>query len=387
MGKLRRRAKALVDLEYGPQFNQIRDLFGQAETQYRNDRVGARETAKAVQAEAKASRPVVKDIYRDARKDLKSSNSFVDKAIATLDVPQTGLTGLLGQATQRERGTARTQNVAERRAALNDLVQRASSAEAGKALGYTLARQNLRSTNKDLTQRLVDLTGQSQSKLTALLGEMRTERAAVRQKAKEAQGKVNAAADKTITSGVFRGLTQGELDGMTAKEKQDWIKNHPTTTPKGEKKINVKAETNAYVNKINDAVSDWRRLAVKTSTEPLQRVKKDSGGKPVLDDKGNPIMQTVLDSRGNPVYGKPTPSQIREMMLAVRDDNGHVKYTPGDIHVALLVGNKPLDNAALQYLRRLRTKGIRIPHSWVTGPDPLGAGTGNPASSVGTGLG
>jgi hypothetical protein len=258
VGKLRRRARALVDLEYGPQFNQIRDLFGQAETQYRNDRVGARETAKAVQAEAKASRPVVKDIYRDARKDLKSSNSFVDKAIATLDVPQTGLTGLLSQATQRERGTARTQNVAERRAALNDLVQRASSAEAGKALGYTVARQNLRSTNKDLTQRLVDLTGQSQAKMTALLADMRADRADVRAKAKEAQGKVDAAAGKTITSGVFRGLTQGELDGMTAKEKQDWIKAHDTTMgTKGRPKSNRRTavQQTALSNEVQKALS------------------------------------------------------------------------------------------------------------------------------------
>src|SRR5262245_31284838 len=94
----KKRAQALVDLEYGPQAAQIRDLWGQTRTQYLNDLSGARQTERAIKADAMAAEPKIRSIYSDARGDLEGSNSFVDQALATMAPgPETGLTKLIGQ--------------------------------------------------------------------------------------------------------------------------------------------------------------------------------------------------------------------------------------------------------------------------------------------------
>src|SRR3954464_4264972 len=173
MGRKRdaKTAQAQIDLQYGPQFAQIRDLFDQTKAQYANDKNAARQTAGSVQARVKASQPVVKGIFADASKGLQSSNSFVDKAMSTMKTPKTGLTTLLGQAMQRERGSMREQNTAARARSLNDLVRQGLGAEAGKALALQNARENYQGTRSQLSKRLGDLTGQSAAQMTVLMGQ------------------------------------------------------------------------------------------------------------------------------------------------------------------------------------------------------------------------
>src|SRR4051812_26787287 len=103
----RKKAQALIDLEYGPQYAQVRDLWNQTRTGYLNDLSKARQIETGMKVSAAAAEPKVRQIYGDARDDLKSSSGFVDRGIAALPAgPQTGLTALLGRQMQRERGAA-----------------------------------------------------------------------------------------------------------------------------------------------------------------------------------------------------------------------------------------------------------------------------------------
>jgi hypothetical protein len=345
MGKKRdtATAQAQIDLQYGPQFRQVRDLWNQTHSQYLNDLSAARETSRAVQRQAKASQPVVQGIYDTAQKGLKQSNSFVDKALAAGTTPAStsALGGLLTQAMQRERGSANNANTAARTGALTELVQRASGAEAGKALAYNTAKSNLLSTRKQLTQRLADLTGESQSQMTVLTNQLSDKRDATRAQTQAAQDKIDAAAQK-----------KADADKKAAKEHVD----------------KVHTATGDYVNKIADAQADWDRFS-RTKAPRTETVMEN--GKPKIDPQtGQVVTRQVVDTKGKPVYDVPGPDDIRQMLAAVRDSNGHIKYTPGDIHIALLVGNgpshpgKPLDAAALAYLKKLAGHGVRIPRAW-----------------------
>lgn len=223
----RRKAQALIDLEYGPQAAQIRDLWGQTRKQYLNDLSAARQTERAIKTAAAAAEPKLRTIYSTARDDLGESNSFVDQALATMARGEdTGLSKLIGQQMARERGAARNANTAARTGALTELTNRASAATAGRAASYRTAKDTLLGQRKDLTQRLADLTGQSGAKMTALLSDMEAQRSAANAKARETTG-------KRLTSGPYRGLTQGEVDAMTPEELRDFErKNNPDKAAK-----------------------------------------------------------------------------------------------------------------------------------------------------------
>ena len=213
----KKRAQALVDLEFGPQAAQVRNLWGKTRAQYLNDLSGARQTERAITTAAAAADPKIRTIYHDARADLGASNSFVDKARATMAPgPETGLTKLIGEQMARERGSALNANTAARAGALTELTNRASAAVAGKAAAYKTAKDTLTANRKDLTQQLSDLTGQKSSKMAALLGEMQGERSA-------ANAKARGDSNKTIMSGDFAGLTQGQVDAMSTEDRLDWI--------------------------------------------------------------------------------------------------------------------------------------------------------------------
>jgi hypothetical protein len=125
----KRQAAALVDLEYGPQFNQIRDMWGQTGVEYKRDRRAARNTALTTTQAARSSEPKVRAIYGDAGKDLKQSGAYVDKALKAVGPGEpTALSGLVQQAMLRERGSARNANTAARASNLTDLQNKITGA-------------------------------------------------------------------------------------------------------------------------------------------------------------------------------------------------------------------------------------------------------------------
>lgn len=366
MGKKRdaQTAQAQIDLQYGPQFAQVRDLWHQTHNQYVNDLSAARETARATQQQAKASQPVVKKIYDTAEKSLDSSSSFVDRALAATTAPgaESGLSGLLNTAMQRERGSAANANTAARTTSLNALVQRASDAQAGKDLAYSTAKQNLLSSRKTLTQKIADLTGEKGNALTVLTNQLADKRDATRATTQSAQAKTDAAAQKRRQ--------------QLADAKQTHVEK-------------VRTATGNYANKITDAASLWKQYSTQTVTDkngnpiPIRDPVMENG-KTKLDKNGNPMTKVRLGTDGKPVYdtSTPTPSDLKQMLLAERDDKGHIKFTPGDVHIMLLRrANKPMDAEAMAYLRRMAAKGVRIPREWLPNP---GSG-GNAPSRTGMG--
>jgi hypothetical protein len=258
----KRQARALADLEFDPQLNIVRDLGRQARTQYFRDVRGARNIAGAQQQSARLAEPKVKGIFGDAGRDLKQSNSYVDKALkATGRGTPTGLSALVGKAMERERGSARNANTAARASALTDLQTKITGAEAGKALALTTARGNLTSTRRELSQRLSDLTGQKGAKTSLILSDMVGERRAANRKARETRAAERAKGNKTITDGIYRGLTHNELDGMTTQDRLDYATAQEKAKQKAKPK---KGRTNQdaqgrYSDQINEAASIARQ--------------------------------------------------------------------------------------------------------------------------------
>jgi hypothetical protein len=245
----KQQAKALIDLEYGPQYNQVRDLWGQTRKQYLNDLSGARTIADSVTRTAKAADPKVRAIYGDAASDLKRTGSYVDQALEAVGPgTPTGLSGLMDRAMQRERGSARNANTAARTGALTDLQSKITGAAAGKALAYKAAKNTLTSSRNDLTQRLADLTGQSGSKMTALLSGMEDDRS-------KANTKTRESGNKTILSGPYRGHKQAEVDAATPDQLRQWEKQNTKTTGKGKGKSNrtTTYRQGQYSDDINEA--------------------------------------------------------------------------------------------------------------------------------------
>jgi hypothetical protein len=334
----KRQATLLADLEYDPQINVLRDAWGQSRTQYQRDLRMARNLNRSQQQVARTAEPKIRDIYKDARGSLAEGNSFVDKALAAAGPgTPTGLSGLINQQIARERGAARNANTAAETSARADLQSKITGAEAGKALAYTTAKSNLTSTRRDLTQKLSDLTGEKGKKLSLLLSGMVSERSAANAKAREKQADRDArAADKAAKA------------SEKAAEKAEKAKTE------GAKHVgDVHTATGAYQNKISDAAKDWDSYVGRQI-----KIKK------IDPDTGQEVYDLGADNK--PKTRKVTPAEIRSQLSKVRDAEGHLKYTPGDIHIMLLqrVG-KPLDAEALRYLRNLNAQGVRIPREWL----------------------
>jgi hypothetical protein len=326
---------------YTPQINQVRDLVRQSDEQYRSDIQAAKANAITAATAARNAIPQMRDIYGDARKDTDATHRTASAAVQGVGPAA----DVFSSAQAREQGAARDRLTSARSGALSELQNRIVGAESGRQLAITQARKERGKTRDVLSQKLADILQEQGATSTAALAEMQAGRDAATSKANEKaatqKAKDDAAAQKT-------------KDAATLK-RQEHIKQ-------------VHTATGDYQNKIADAQADWDTFSRKKAprTETVME-----NGKPKIDSKtGQVVTRTVVDGKGNVVYDYPTPDELRGMLANVRDANGHIKYTPGDIHIALLVGNgphhpgKPLDAAALAYLKKLAGHGVRIPRAW-----------------------
>jgi hypothetical protein len=335
----RRKARALIDLEYGPQYAQVRDLWNQTRSSYLNDLSKARQIETGIKVSAAAAEPRIRDIYHDARDDLKSSSGFVDRSIAALPAaPQTGLTALLGQQMQRERGTALNRNTGARAQALTELTNRASSAEAGKALAYRAAKSNLTSQRKDLTTRLADLTGQSGAKMTALLEGMVGDRHDANVKARTEADKATAQGNKTLTSGPYRGHKQADVDAATPEQLRAWERQNTKTSSSAKGGGRASLENREQIS--NDFAEAWGTAKTFDVSTPAKRhaaaAEIIKGSAPVKDKKGNVtpgvkkakqfVASMALDMEADGHISRANAKKLHDLGYKLSDLTGAVSY-------------------------------------------------------------
>lgn len=325
----KQQAQALADLEFDPQFRQIRDLWGQSRTQYLNDLRAARNRSRSTQQVALASKPRTRQIFETAKADLKTTNSDVDKAMAAVG-PGTpsGLSGLLATAMQRERGAASNRLTNERASALADAEKKYTGAEAGKTLAYTTAKGNLLGTRKELTQKLQDLSGDKGNKISALLGEMVGARS-------DANAKSRASASKRITSGPYRGLTQGQVDSMSAEELRDYEKKNDKATGKGKGGANGRA-TNDQIRQLSDDFNSAIQYAQRAAAKGISRAQiakvmlkgQSREESPTPVPKFGQLPTTLaLDMAYDKHISRANAQRLHQLGYKVNDLTGAVSYT------------------------------------------------------------
>lgn len=333
----KQQAQALTDLEFDPQFRQIRDLWGQTRSQYLKDLSAARNRSKATQQVARASQPKTAGFFDDAVKGLKTTNKTVDQAIAAVG-PGTpsGLSGLIQTAMARERGTANNRVTGEKASALNDLEQKITGAEAGKTLAYTAAKGNLLSQRKDLTQKLQDLSSDKGNKMTALLTEMVGARSEANAATRAERDKTTAESNKTLTSGPYRGLTQSQVDSMSAKELRDYEKTNEKGTGKG-KGRNPRA-TNDMVKDLSDDFNEALKFAgdYRTQKQPRNVAADDllRGRVPKKGESFDPVPKfgqlaasLALDMAYDGHISRANAQRLHKLGYKVDDLTGAISYT------------------------------------------------------------
>jgi hypothetical protein len=316
-------ARANVELEYGPQFAQVRDLLGQARSEFSNDLSSARNTAKAAQGYIDQSRPRVKQIYGSAASGQKTAEADVDKALANYSQPATPLGGLLGQMMQRERGAAQSAINTAKTNALGDLEKRGAEVQAGKALAYTAARQKLTSTRKQLGQRLADLTGMSSAAVMAELGKIGAERA-----------KTDAAGAKTITSGPFAGYTQSDLDNMSPEAKRK-IAASSGSKAKSKKPRATRDQVKDLSDEFSQALNEANKYKDTNSRSSLAKVLL-AGQSPTKEDPtsvksfGQLATTLALDMAYDGHISRANARRLHSLGYTVEDLTGAKSYTQFD---------------------------------------------------------
>lgn len=317
-------------LVYSPQLNQIRDLHRQLGDQYKQDLSSAGTNADSARMYATKAIPEVQQIFANAKTaaqaGTKTVNGVMDKYGAGDGADP------FRRALAREQQSASDRIANEGAKAHQELKDRVTAAESGRQFAIAAAKKDYRKGKDTLSQKLLDILQEQGASTAGMAADIRSSKM-----------QTVAAAERE----------QAKLDSKAA----DKAEKHDADESKRIK--GVRDTTNSYVRKIADAEADWHSLANDGIPQTRWTQKEDKDGHkswvqvPVIKDR----QQTTA---------RPTPSQIKVAMGEMRDANGHLKYTPGDVHIMLLASQgKPLDAAALAYLKRM--KDTRIPRAWIDG--------------------
>lgn len=342
-------ATDVTNLKYAPELTNVRDLFSQLKQQYADDRNAARQNARSTISAVAQATPDVARTYQAAHQTTRSAQSDVASAFDKLG----SAADIFRAATAREQGGALTRIGEAKTRAQQELTNRKLGAVAGRQLALGQAKQAYGRGYQTLSTRLQDILGQRGTEVGIQLGNLRHERL-----------------DRSATKAAGR----AKADAETART--DAAKAKANEKKQGQKRAHiekVRTATGDFQKRILDARDEWRRLAAETTPKTYPA------------DVPDPKDATkIIHRAGDDIPGTARHRTEEETRAAMADAG----YTPNEVHIALLVGNKPLDSRALDYMKTLKAKGVRIPRAWLTAPPSgLARGTGNPASSVGTGLG
>lgn len=211
-------AAAEGDVQYGPQLAQIRDLYTDAAKQRVSDINSARQTAQSSVAFSRAQRPTVKAVYARGSSQADKTAADVNAAFGKL-----GPNNPYSAEIAAEQGGMKNRIEEARIGALQELTNRATGAQAGKALAINQARASYRENKSTLDQKVSDLLGQRGSFIEGRLATLGNEAANRQNERANRQNKLDVAKvgahagdNKVITAaGAYQGKTPA------------WVKNHP----------------------------------------------------------------------------------------------------------------------------------------------------------------
>lgn len=335
-------------LVYSPQLNQIRDLHRQLTDQYHSDLTSAGTNADSARMYATKAIPEVQQIFHNAKTAAQAGtdtvNGVMDKYGAGSGADP------FRRALAREQQSAADRISTEGAKAQQELQDRVTAAESGRQYAITAAKKDYRKGTDTLSQKLLDILQEQGATTAGLAANIRGTKMSTAASVLKDQARLDAkSADKKAAA--------------DAKAAEQARKDKAAET---KRVAGVRTASGDYVNKVADAAAEWKRY---TETGIAVKI-------PDPDNAGKQIQKTYeadgVDSfgrkvkAGDPVFRQATTNEIRNQLGTMRDTDGHLKYTPGDIHVMLLRrANKPLDAAALGYLRKLANHGVRIPRDWL----------------------
>lgn len=322
-------AAAEGDVQYSPLISQIRDLYTDAARQRISDISSAKQTAQSSVAFSRAQRPTVKAVYKRGSSQADKTAADVNAAFGKL-----GPNNPYSAEIAAEQGGMKNRIEEARIGALQDLTNRATGAQAGKALAINQARASYRDSKSKLDQKLSDVLGQRGSFIQGRLATLGNEAASRENKIKIA----NIGAGATTDAATIRAKAQKDAADKKARDKAKKDAkdaNKPGSSPIAKFQV-----------KIGDAIGDLNRLANTNIT--IQKPDPKNTGKFIPVTK--PALQFGAEGR---------QKIVGEMR--------HLRYTPQEIAIARTINRgDTLSSGDLNYLRTLGVNLKKVPRGWLS---------------------
>jgi len=164
--------------------------------------------------------------------------------------------------------------------------------------------------------------------MTALLGEMVGARS-------EANAASRATASKRITSGPYRGLTQGQVDSMSAQELRDYEKQNEKATGGGEKGGVKRATNDQQLQLGNQFKEALNRAADYAAADKSKRnraatakeLMKGTTGKDAVPKMGQFPVSLALDMAFDGHISRANAQRLHRLGYKVSDLPGSVSFT------------------------------------------------------------
>jgi hypothetical protein len=368
-------AQAVAGEKYDPQISQIKGLYGQAGKQLASDITAAKAGAKSAVVYSKSARPTVKSDYKDATKTVNQDAADTLAAFGTIGQAA----DIFRAAAAREHNDYKSRIATDKVGALQELTDRATSAQAGRAFAVNKARQDYKDTTGTLGQQLVALRGAKGNSMAAQLGTLMEQRADRAVKVKTAKISAGAGDNKVITSGAFQGMTNAEVRALTPKAKQQKVDAFNATQGKGKtgNRRTVKEQTG--LNSGYSSATSWAaRLRAQLAKPPKQG---GQGLDPNSKASRHAVAQILLQGRLPSKQGQGIPKQDQLPLTLALDTvyDGHISRNNAQRLHDLGYKVDDLNNAATatQYERKhpRKPKRPQAPNVFNTNPftgAPLG---------------
>jgi hypothetical protein len=329
-------ATAEADLKYGPEVQAVKGLIDQAREQYEGDVTAARGNAQAVQSYARQAKPGVADIYKDASGSANAAAADVARAFGGLGAAA----DIFRAATAREQGGQRSRIAEAKAAATQSLVDRGTEAKAGEAFAVNNARSGFNKSANSLSQRLADITGESQAAIVARLGALRTERA---ERAKDKTVTRIGAESRAAEGAANRAARAGENAADRASREKIAAANRAAAAKRareGKGPGGVKRATTTRIENLSADFSDALGVAAANKEQPRSRVAKTmiTGQTPTKTTPAVPkfdqlVASMALDMAYDGHVSRANANRLHKLGYKVSDITGATSYEDYRKHV------------------------------------------------------
>lgn len=327
-------AQAEMDVKYKPQLDAAQGLLGEAADQYKSDIETAKNNAAAIDAYAEAKKAPTIERYKDAQ---TAQGGFEANSASALQGVGPA-SDILSRAITGEQGSLRSRLTGAGTRASQELDDRQTSALAGRIAAQQQARGDYRKTKSGLTAQIQSLIGQQGSDVIARFGQL---------------AEADAERQKDINVAKIGADARRDVAGAGAKRAADAAAGKAADKEKA-RIGGIRKATGSLKQDVTNLIGAWDSYAGQTNPQ-ANYDPKTMKDQPYLNPDGNPVSDP-----NHAAQVKPTADQVRSQL---RKDLGK-DFDEGKLHIALLIrGKKPLDAAAIQYIKA--NPDWRIPREWL----------------------